>query len=86
MGSIISAISDDIDEYEALCRKYGEKIQYSYGSADCYGEHADSLKYRSRVEYAMEQGKTREEAEKANAYLLPKKPKTAWDRISEEDE
>jgi hypothetical protein len=50
MGSIMSAISDDIDEYVRLCEKYNEKVQYSSGSADCYGEHARKLKERNRSE------------------------------------
>lgn len=51
MGSIISAIYDDIHEYEALCDRYGEKIQYSHGSADCYGAHASGLKKRRDQDY-----------------------------------
>jgi hypothetical protein len=77
--------------YEALGEKYGEKVEYKYGvggsSPDCYGEHAGRLKFRARVEYAMERGKSREEAEKDNAYLLPKKkPQNAWDRVLEDED
>lgn len=85
MGSIMSAIRDDIDE--SLCEKYGEKIRYSPTAQgvqlpDCYGEHAGSLKYRARVEYTMSRGKSRAEAEKEYAHLKPKtKPVTAWDHI-----
>lgn len=50
MGSIMSAIRDDIEEYEALCERYGERPQYSYGSADCYGEHAKELKKRAEAD------------------------------------
>jgi hypothetical protein len=46
MGSIMSAISDDIQEYRDLCDRYGERIQHSHGSPDCYGEHAKQLKAR----------------------------------------
>lgn len=28
MGSILSAIRDDEEDYEHLCKKYGEKIDY----------------------------------------------------------
>lgn len=61
MGSIMSAISDDIDEYEALCEKYNEKIRYSVGGPDCYGEHARLLKERQRREWENERA-TREAA------------------------
>jgi len=44
----MSAIRDDIEDYEALCGRYGEEVRYSHGSADCYGKHADSLKERAR--------------------------------------
>lgn len=46
----MSAIRDDIETYEHLCKKYGETVQYSHGSPDCYGKHADELKERSRKE------------------------------------
>lgn len=46
MGSIMSAIRDDIAEYEALCKHYGEEVQYKHSSPDCYGKHADALKER----------------------------------------
>ncbi len=57
MGSIISAIYDDINEYESLCRKYGEEVRTSfdrYGIAtpDCYSEHADELRKRRNEEWA----------------------------------
>lgn len=50
MGSILSAISDDIDEYLSLCRQYNENVISNNGSPDCYGEHAKSLKKRYRDE------------------------------------
>lgn len=87
MGSIMSAIRDDIDEYEALCEKYGEKVQrkptvQGVMLPDAYSEHADALKFRARVEYAIERGRTREQAEAEYAYLKPKpKPTTAWDHL-----
>lgn len=46
MGSLLGRIRDDIEEYEELCERYGEKPEYSYGSADCYGEHCKKLKER----------------------------------------
>lgn len=59
MGSIISAINDDIDEYISFCKKYNEDIQYeTWDTSDgqrtgvaCYGKHAQELKERSRKEY-----------------------------------
>lgn len=91
MGSIMSAIRDDIEEYEALCAKYGEKVHHKPTAQgvplpDCYGEHAAQLKFRSRVEYSMSRGKTRKQAEKEHAHLLPKpKAKTAWDKVLEDE-
>lgn len=91
MGSIMSAIRDDIEEYEALCEKYGEKVQRKPTAQgvplpDCYGAHAGQLKFRARVEYSMSRGKTREAAEKEHAHLLPKKePRTAWDKVMEDE-
>jgi len=50
MGSIISAINDDIDEYESLCKFYFEKpVGDKYG-IDPYCEHAKELKKRHRKE------------------------------------
>lgn len=54
MGSVISAINDDMDEYEHLCEKYGEKVQYWTGGPHCYGEHALGLKKRLREEQRIE--------------------------------
>lgn len=54
MGSITSAVSDDIDEYEALCRRYGEEVRYASAAGgstpDCYGSHAEELKRRRAAE------------------------------------
>lgn len=55
MGDILGAIQDDINEYEALCRKYGEKVltntnRWGVTSPDCYGKHADALQARKRKE------------------------------------
>ena len=56
MGSIISAIHDDIEEYKSLCKKYGEQVQYSkdaygYSTPDCYSKHATELRARSWKEW-----------------------------------
>jgi len=56
MGSIMSAISDDIDHYEYLCDRYGEKVQYSHGSANPYGSHCDELKWKLEQDKRAEQG------------------------------
>ena len=60
MGSVMSAIRDDIDEYEDLCRKYGETPHYkpdAYGNLllDCYGVHAYELKRRVTAEWVFKQ-------------------------------
>jgi hypothetical protein len=57
MGSILSAIHDDIGDYEDLCRKYGEEVQTTPVAngqrlPDCYGAHAKALEERQRREYA----------------------------------
>ncbi len=59
MGSIMSAISDDIDDYLRRCAKYGETVQQSKTSQgismpDCYGKHSDALETRERNEYQAE--------------------------------
>jgi predicted HicB family RNase H-like nuclease len=56
MGSIMSAISDDIDTYEHLCGRYGEKVQYSHGSANPYGEHCEELKWKVEQDRRAEEG------------------------------
>ena len=62
MSSLMSAISDDIQRYRALCEAYGEDIRFSPptvtgapptwypGVEDCYGEHAEKLLERARKE------------------------------------
>lgn len=57
MGNLLSAINDDINEYEQLCRKYGEEVQTEYDvygirTPACYGTHASELKQRFREETA----------------------------------
>ena len=59
MSDIISAIKDDMNEYEDLCRQYGEtpiRTPDRWGKMllDCYGNHAQDLKKRARLEYAQE--------------------------------
>lgn len=48
MGSILSAISDDINEYRWLCQHFREKVQHERGvyGPDCYGPHAKLLERR----------------------------------------
>lgn len=63
MGSVISAIHDDMEEYEDLCRKYGETPHRSpdaYGNllVDCYGQHARLLKQRQQAEWAAQRART----------------------------
>jgi hypothetical protein len=58
MGSIISKISEDIDQYVWLCEYYDEKPEYSHGSESCYGEHAKKLKARFQREVDAREGKT----------------------------
>jgi uncharacterized protein YeaO (DUF488 family) len=73
MSNILSAIQDDIDEYEALCRRFKEPIQTKYDSygnnlPDCYGAHALALKTRLREEStpkATKEAKVTEEAASA---------------------
>ena len=48
MGSLMSAIADDIRWYVDLCQKHNEKVQYTkddYGNdlPNCYGSHAKKL-------------------------------------------
>jgi len=58
MGSIISAINDDINHYYYLCEKYNEKPQMieikGWPEPDCYGKHATELKDRLRDEIVQE--------------------------------
>jgi hypothetical protein len=57
MSSLIDTISRDIAEYERLCYKYNEVVEYSaaatYGHRpvpNCYGKHAKKLKQREKDE------------------------------------
>ncbi len=54
VGSIISAIKDDIEEYERLCRIFDEEVRYKQGAPDCYGEHARALyeRWQDRLKVA----------------------------------
>jgi hypothetical protein len=57
MGSIMSAIRDDEEEYERLCRKYGEQPRMKRDArgclmTDCYGSHAMLLQARQEKEWA----------------------------------
>ena len=58
MGSLLSAVADDIAEYEWLCMKYDEEIQltqdvYGNWSPDCYSTHAAELKHRHLVDIGV---------------------------------
>lgn len=46
MSDSFSKIADDIDDYEFLCKRYGEPVLHSGGSPDCYGQHARDLMKR----------------------------------------
>jgi hypothetical protein len=48
VGSIMSAIRDDIEHYETLCQRFGEHPHTAAagGATDCYGPHAESLRAR----------------------------------------
>jgi hypothetical protein len=53
---MISAIHDDMEEYEALCKKYNEqplRKSDAYGNMllDCYSEHASGLIKRRNKEW-----------------------------------
>jgi hypothetical protein len=52
MGNILSAIHDDIDDYERHCKQFGERPVCDRGGPDPYGPHAKSLKKRAQEEYA----------------------------------
>ncbi len=54
MGCSIKAVHEDEEEYEWLCKNYGEKCQYRHGSPDCYGTHARDLQRRARLEHEAE--------------------------------
>lgn len=64
MSNIISAIQDDMDEYEELCNRYNEEPlytlnKYGYQMLDCYSVHARDLISRSRKERKDAQNNTR---------------------------
>lgn len=50
MGSIMSAIRDDINEYLRLCKLYNEEARYTFSGPDCYGKHAKELEERRKKE------------------------------------
>lgn len=56
MSDIISAIHDDMNEYEDLCRRFGEEVVRKWVGyqhlPDCYSEHAKILVKRAHDEYA----------------------------------
>ncbi|MES3004592.1 MAG: hypothetical protein V4690_00595 [Patescibacteria group bacterium] len=75
----MSAISDDIREYEFLCGKYNEKVVYSDDrSPDCYGSHAKKLITRARQDssrsFETEKYKGLCERYKQNVRLLMGQP------------
>ena len=51
MSNIISAIYDDIDEYDDLCKKYNEQPVVDKTGINPYCEHAYKLKERQRKEW-----------------------------------
>lgn len=53
MSNIIKKVSEDIDKYLYLCKKFNEKPQYTKVcrgclEPDCYGTHAEKLMKMSR--------------------------------------
>lgn len=78
MGSIMSAIRDDEDEYDALCERFGEKAQ----PGGPYNAHRDALKKRAHDEW---QAKLKKERAPKSTAPKPKKPErvTVADRILE---
>lgn len=60
MGSILSAIRDDEDEYYRLCQKYGEPSQEG-----CYSAHAHRLQERAHKEWVAERELENQKAEEA---------------------
>ena len=49
MGSILSAISDDIDDYISLCRFFCEKPVNDKFGPNPYSDHARELKRKYRI-------------------------------------
>jgi hypothetical protein len=63
MGSLMSAIRDDIQEYVSLCNLYGHEVRYrkdAYGNSteDCYGSHSEQLHKRKEQETIDRMGKS----------------------------
>lgn len=55
MGSSLSKISDDIDDYEALCKMYGEVEQGMYGNHyDWLNDKHDGKTTLSFAEYDLD--------------------------------
>lgn len=50
MSDSITRVFEDIEEYEYLCKKYKEKVQYKNGFPDYSGEHAKELIKREKEE------------------------------------
>lgn len=48
MGSSLSAIYDDVQEYARLCAKYGEEPVRDEVGINPYSDHAKELKNRAR--------------------------------------
>lgn len=69
MGSILSRIRDDENDYEHLCERYGERPQ-----GGPYGAHAQQLIERA----AKERKEAAQAGPKAEA---PEEPATRFDRI-----
>ncbi len=83
MGSILSAIRDDEDEYYDLCQRYGEPSQ----PGGPYNAHCNALKKRAREEWE-DKNKASFMAAVAPKPKAPPKPKppirrTVADRILE---
>lgn len=59
MGSIMSAISDDIEAYESLCAEFGETVQYTVSPRlpNCYGEHATRLREKAKMKRSSTYGR-----------------------------
>lgn len=51
---ILKTIEDDIDDYVALCKRYGEEIEFSLQLPACYGEHSKKLEKRYEEEIKKE--------------------------------
>lgn len=82
MGSILSAIRDDMDEYQDLCRKYGEEVQTTLTAQgvrlpDSYGKHAAKLKKRQAAEWAA--AHAARSAAKVQAKQEPAPASCPWD-------